>query len=104
MVNPSPFKPGRRKDEVNRMECPRCKVETIRINYPVTHCTGPTGKRLARTIDRCPVCGLEWRDQPVTIPKDQIQITGKQGQGKVLIVIEPEAEQLTMFEAVVGGF
>ncbi|MNW41486.1 hypothetical protein D3C74_186240 [compost metagenome] len=80
------------------MKCARCKIDLIRIEYPATRCTSPTGKRLARTVDRCPCCGLEWQDMPNM--KAECVVTGAERE----LVQQPQPEQIFLFDEVIGGF
>ncbi|MND45542.1 hypothetical protein D3C76_316350 [compost metagenome] len=92
------------------MKCARCNIDLIRIEYPVTSCTSPTGRRLPRTVDRCPCCGLEWQDRPIFDEQEFSLFVESRGYGEnsVFAPIPDDddlpMEQLEMFESIVGGF
>ena len=82
------------------MQCARCKIDTIRINYPSTRCVSASGRPLPASVERCHKCGLEWQDvtpTPSYTPSERpVEVKEK--------ITRSELEQLSLFESVVGGF
>lgn len=82
------------------MQCARCRIDTIRINYPSSRCVSVSGRPLPASVERCPKCGLEWQDVPSTPSHTPAERAVKI---KEEIAVS-EFEQLSLFESVVGGF
>ncbi|MOA48042.1 hypothetical protein D3C78_1707320 [compost metagenome] len=78
--------------------CARCKIEMVRIEFPVTHRLSASGRSLAAWVDRCPSCGLEWQEMPSRPPVvPRLNPSNDR-------VIESVPEQLSMFDVTIGGF